>query len=261
MGKHLQLLSVLLLLSSQVVFSQEEAPKTVGAVITLEAPEHALPATLIRVKLKGYKPEAGSTIIWDVLNGSKILDDEQVQDMGSSLILTGTTSKDPYRIRVVVVSPTGVSKASAEILIGEAPPVPPIPVDPVDPVVPVDPVNPTPSKIRFLYLQEERDADPKLLAVINSKEVRDYLISHCYLDEQKRPEYRVWDDDYTDDQIVSQGQKWVDAYKKAKADRVAIGKGDNAPWVLISNGTDGESLEPPADTATMLKLLKKWGGN
>ena len=253
----------LLACSSSSIQAQEAAPPEADGVLSIDAPAQAEPGTMVRCKLKGYKSEAGSTIIWDVLNGSKILDSKQLQEQGPLLLLTGLKSAEPYRIRAFVIVGGVTKSASASVIIGDPLPDPPKP-DPVDPKPddPPKPVDPSPAKVMVLFLVEERDAETTSKIGINGVPMRAWLDAHCKLGSDSRPEYRVWDDDYSDEQILgSHGQKWLDAYKLAKADRVKVGKGDNAPWVLISNGTDGESLEAPMDTAATFKLLQKWGGN
>lgn len=238
-----------------------EPPKPVPEeTLRLEAPKQAQPARQVKVTLKGAKTEANTGILWDVLCGDRILEKEganaQLIDLGQLLYLTGEKSDKPYRVRCSVFHDGKWRFAEASIIIGDKLPDPPKP-DPIDPDVP-DP--PAPAKIALLYMHEESNADPRDLAIIKSKEVEDYLRAHCQLEADGRPAYRVWDDDYTDEQIASHGKMWVEAYHQAKEHRTSVGQGDNAKWLLITNGKDGESVPTPKTDKEFMELLRKWGG-
>lgn len=229
----------------------------------LEFPIWAPPATQIQVTLKGLKRQSGDQIIWYVFRGADKLDEKNFRDFGGFILLTGPESKEPYRVYAVYVAPQKRIDLEAAITIAAVPPGPPVP-DPVDPPSPTpdpQPTPPKPGKIRFLAIRDDLNQPQDVLRVLDSQEVREYLKSHAFIDEKGIPEVRFFDDDYTDEQILlTHNQMWLDAYKKAKADRAAAGKGDDFPWILISNGTDGESLPCPDSKEALLQILKKWGG-
>lgn len=112
--------------------SPEPAPKPEETIITLDAPDVAEPAQLIRVTLKGVKSEAGNVIFWDVICGDQILDKKNLEDLGSRLILSGNASKHPYRVRAFGTAGGKAFVVMKSIFIGEptppTPPTPPVPV-------------------------------------------------------------------------------------------------------------------------------------
>jgi hypothetical protein len=66
---------------------------------------------------------------------------------------------------------------------------------------------------------------------------------------------RIWDPDYTREQLKNAPPALVSAYEATV--KLAAGK---SPWIAISNGTKGFSGELPPDAASLLELLKKFGG-
>jgi len=72
---------------------------------------------------------------------------------------------------------------------------------------------------------------------------------------QKNAVWRIWDDDYTDQQIGGESQEVQQLYKRA----VSESKGKR-PWIVLGNKTGSESVELPADEVSLMALLKKWGG-
>lgn len=126
-------LFLLLAIVAFPVFGQDPpAPPTPDEGIRIETPDRADAASLVRVTLKGVKMEQGTVIFWDVLNGDRILDEKNLEKLGTRLLLSDGASKSPYRIRAFGVSEGKAFATMAELWIGEAP-TPPVP--PPQPVV------------------------------------------------------------------------------------------------------------------------------
>lgn len=136
---------------------------------------------------------------------------------------------------------------------GDVPPVPPGPSPGPSPGPTPTPTPPTPALSTFSVMIVEETADRSSLprsqaAAMASLGVRMYFT-------QKNAVWRVWDDDYTDQQIGGESPEIQQLYKRAVADS----KGKR-PWIVLGNKTGSESVELPADEASLMALLKKWGG-
>ena len=68
-------------------------------------------------------------------------------------------------------------------------------------------------------------------------------------------EWRMWDDDLTQQDMAFVSEPWKKAYAKAVAD-----SGGERPWLLVS-GKGGQSVKLPTDPAAVQELLKKYGGS
>lgn len=160
--------------------------------------------------------------------------------------------------------------ATSWLVIGTpAPPGPVPPTPPVPPVPPVPPNPPAPAPIpaagfRVVILHETAAAIPEAQEqVLNSPEIISYLVQHAAKDPNGAPSFRIWDDDYTEAQLINTPPYLKTAYLTAQKARP-----DNVPWIVVSDGTNGESRELPGKgkpyaeaLADTLTLLKKYGGN
>lgn len=150
-------------------------------------------------------------------------------------------------------------EATHVVTVGNVPPpVPPTPpVPPVPPTPDVDPVPGVGFRVLILY---ETDALQTLPAsqvpIFTSGDIRAYLKSKVPV-VNGVPEFRVWDDDYTPEQMGHETAEWRAAYDRAKRD--ANGK---LPWLLILRDAKVLASEPlPATVADTLSTLRKHGGN
>jgi len=151
--------------------------------------------------------------------------------------------------------------ATTVIIVGGSPPVPPTPVPPT-PVPPTpDPTPPFAVKgPRALILEETADRGKlplSQLMVLTSTNLRSYLNSSVLKGpDGKTPEWRQWDDDYTDAQTKLDSEAWSVIYAKAKADAKGV-----TPWVFFvdANGR-ATSQALPATEAETIELLRKAGG-
>lgn len=135
---------------------------------------------------------------------------------------------------------------------GDVPPIPPGPSPGPSPG-PTPTPTPTPALSTFSVMIVEETADRSSLprpqaAAMASLGVRMYFT-------QKNAVWRIWDDDYTDQQIGGESQEVQQLYKRA----VSESKGKR-PWIVLGNKTGSESVELPADEVSLMALLKKWGG-
>lgn len=157
---------------------------------------------------------------------------------------------------IVLLDNNGVSRPAFHRLIVGGQPVPPTPGPTPGPIPdprPPEPVPPTPALSTFSVMIVEETADRSSLprsqaAAMASLGVRGYFT-------QKNAVWRMWDDDYTDQQVAGESQEIQQLYKRA----VSESKGKR-PWIVLGNKTGSESVELPADEAGLMELLKKWGG-
>ena len=116
---------------------------------------------------------------------------------------------------------------------------------------------PIPSQgLSVLILEEtaDRGRNEKATAILMSGVLRDYCASHCVKGpDGKTPEVRFLDDDLSEADI--EGEKWKAAFKLAKEQ-----SGGTLPWIVISNGKEGESRKLPETLDETMNLLKKYGG-
>lgn len=146
-----------------------------------------------------------------------------------------------------------------EIQTGPVPPEPPGP-DPKPPVPPTpDPNQPAPiPEPGFRVLIRYQDTDlinytaGQRAAIQSSKEIRDYLESHCVAGPSANgwKEYRIYDDDVKD-KMSGESTIWQNAMKRPAK---------SLPWLVISDGKTGYEGELPKDFDETMKLLKKYGG-
>lgn len=124
---------------------------------------------------------------------------------------------------------------------------------------PPDPPPPGPVGFRVLILEEttaRNDLIPSEAEVLVSPVIRTYLSTKTAKGpDGKTPEYRIWDDDLTEEQLANVSEIWRAAYRDAKTRSAG-----RLPWLHASNGTAGISAELPDTVDLTLALLKKYGG-
>jgi hypothetical protein len=142
------------------------------------------------------------------------------------------------------------------VVVGNVPPQP-IPPDPTP--VPPDPtpIPPQPAGFRVLILEEtaERGKLPaSQVTALTSTQARAYMNAKTPKGpDGKTPEWRMLDDDHVDVSFLA--ENWKKALELARKD--SAGK---LPWIVVSNGSAGESRPFPATEAELLELLRKYGG-
>lgn len=177
----------------------------------------AVDATYNRILVRGIAPGT-STIIWHA-----VID-------GKSVIIDGK-----------------------QFVVGDPAPVPPTPPGP-NPPGPNPPKPPAPlpdAGFRVLFVVEsktKKDLPSAQLQALTSKDVLDYLDSHC-IKVDNQPEYRSYD---PDTEMKNDSKVWQDAMARPRA---------SVPWVLVTNGKEGFEGPLPPNKDALLKLLKEYGGN
>ena len=235
-------------------------PDAVACPVKLKAPKFGKPSTAIVITIDGEVKE-GDIIFWQVLRGGTILTAENVYHIpgNTGIVLSDGKFDSPHRVSLMF-GRAGVSYPVmlAEIQIGDPAPIPPpTPVDPVVPPKPVDPVV-TALPIKALFLIDEATISKELSDAVNSVDMRKYMDENASKDAENRPEYRVWDDDMTDEQIlVRHPKEWVEVYHQAIAARAEAGKGDNDAWMMVTNGKAGGSLSIPLPRERLYEYLKQ----
>ena len=69
-------------------------------------------------------------------------------------------------------------------------------------------------------------------------------------------EWRRFDDSFDVGGESFLDSAWKDAYRKALKD-----SNGTLPWILIGNGSRGDSKPLPVDAGSLVKLIKKYGGS
>lgn len=118
-------------------------------------------------------------------------------------------------------------------------------------------------EFRVLFLVEESEKY-KLSSgqrdAIDSLTIRNYLAAKTAKDpDGKTPGWRVWDDDFTDQQLALAAAPWTPVYKEAVKDHTST------PWlfVMTTSGREVYSAAIPetASEESVLAQLKQYGGN
>ncbi len=236
-----------LLLSLVVVASAFAAPRVVGDT-------EVRAGGFAKLAVPG---EPGQTVAWDDITPAPIQQDE----VGGFLVFTGEPGTT-YTVKALVIDfekKTFVRVRHTVRFGGIVPPVPPPGPDPPKPPTPPTPVDPPiiGDGFRVLVLWESADLSKYPSAqvqAVTSAEVRDYCRRKCAkgTDAGKSPEVRVFDKDAAvhDEETFT----WRRAFERAK-------KGTTLPWLLISNGREGYEGPLPANTAALMTLLKRYGGD
>lgn len=190
----------------------------------------------------------GDSVAWESIdNGLGLIPSDLLK---SDQVAVGFVSAPgTYRVRGIVAKTVGsVAHLSQfyEVQLVVGAPVPPIP--PTPPTPPIPPA-PTPTALRVLIVTDASAAMPSAQQkIITDPTVKAYLDAHTVKDGTQ-PAWRVWDK-------TTQPTNEVDAFKTAFARPRA-----SHPWLIIGNGTDNGFEGPlPADSASLITLLKKYGG-
>ena len=130
-------------------------------------------------------------------------------------------------------------KYEITIIVGGTGPTPPVPV----------PGNPLLGGFKVLIIEEQsqrRSLTPEQQGIFNSIVLWEYLHEKTIKDSNGEPEWRILDKDT----VFNTDNQW----KKAMAvPRTA------SFWVIVSNGTNWESVPLPKNVADMMILMKKYG--
>lgn len=228
----------------------------------IQVPNHSEPYRLVKATTK----TEGVGYAWWVM-GPEGFADTQVFDVGDGtkgVVFTGPPGR--YAVLLVVSREGGQLDQGQTVVIigavtppGPIPPVPPGPIPPNPPVPPVPPSPPSPipaEGFRVLFLTETAGGlTEEQEAIFTNPEVYQYLTSKTAKDPNGQPSWRIWDDDYTEAQMAN-----VPVYFKTAYLNAVKQKQDNQLWIVLGNGTSGESVPLPKNAQETLTLLKKYGG-
>lgn len=220
----------------------------VGATAIIKAPAQVAPGDL--VILDASESEAKS-FAWTVLPESaagKFL----AIDKGTKAVFA---SGQPGQYTFVLATAAGDNVAVALVTVTVGTPTPG-PTPPGPGPVPV-PVPSGPFRVMMIEETADRTALPReQMAALTSLAAREYLGRKTAKDaDGKTPGYRLWDDDFDDEQTANSGEPWPTLYKRAKADSQGA-----LPWLLMSSDNRVESRPFPKTEAELLDALKKFGG-
>lgn len=146
------------------------------------------------------------------------------------------------------------------VVIGDAPPqpVPPSPPQPPQPPTPPGPVVAA-EGLHVLIVEETMDRTKlptSVLYAMIGQELTDYLNTNCAKDANGKPDWALYDDDKTSEQILAMAPYWQQPYKDAvefahnnKANPPYVGpfmgKGEQAQWPVILIYNSKATIKPP----------------
>lgn len=231
---------------------------TTGAepVVQITGPTEAEPGNLIILRTEGT---VGTGHVWKVIP-------EEAQDKflpvtdnkGQQAAVFASSKPGRYTFVLAVAEAGEAAIGSHTLLLGKPDPDPnPNPPDP-GPDPPDPEPDPGPTGLRVLILEETNDRDDlteSQLQILLSSEIRDYLDKKAAKGPEGTPEYRIWDDDLTAEELQFSSEIWRNAYQQAKE----LSKGER-PWLLVTNGEAGVSMPLPKTVEETLAVLKKYGG-
>lgn len=203
------------------------------------------------------------SVVYIGLSGIDAIPSEWLKDSRRFALDTRGLAAGRYGFAAVAASKTGeTARADFTVVIG-TPPTPPIPPGPGP--KPPEPPTPTPVPIpemgfRVLIVLETADISglpaAQQSALTNTKTILPYLQRKCVKGPDGRTaEWRIWDKDVN---LGGERILWQQAMGKALADYLT-NKG-SLPWIIISDGKTGHSGPLPGNSADLLELLKRYGG-
>lgn len=231
--------------------------------IALEVPDKAPPNAFVVIK---HEPDSYIRIRPAPLDG------QLVSPAPDTILLVGTPGTKYTILEVYQKEGKWVDTEVTLTITDKAPPPSPNPdPSPPDPPNPPDPdplpPNPEPDPVpdppppsldgplKVLILYETRDPNGPVISSARTGEIHRYLSSHAITADRK-PLWRLWDDDYTDQDLSFTTPEWRTQYKKA----IQESQGQR-PWIMATNGERGASVRLPATVPATLDLLKRYGGN
>lgn len=214
--------------------------------LTLPAEIKGEPGTFIAVRAES----SAAWVNFKADTGLAVFPSNLLSDRKATVLTAAKAGR--YRLFAYTGSGAGGVDAETVIVVGNAPPVPPGPVpDPVPPDVDPNPppVVDTGFRVLIVFDNSSKASLPReQLAAIDSLDLRAYLNSHCIKAANGAPEWRITaaTTQFSDDQPI---------WKKAMAlPRTSL------PWLVVSNGKEGESIPLPANEAALMEVITKYGG-
>ena len=225
-----------------------------GGRILTPTPTISLPATLQAQPGRLTEIDAvtnGKTIAWE----TTATDYDVVTSTALPKAAFVFPTKGAYTVTARTALGNQIATAQCAVTVGDVPPEP-VPPGPTPPVPPAPPAPIPDAGFRVLIVIETADLSklpPAQALALTAQDVRAYLNAHCVAGaDGKTKEWRVWDKDVDP---AAETPLWQAAFKRAA--------GKTLPWIIVSAGGSKGGFEGPlpADSASLLTLLKKYGGD
>jgi hypothetical protein len=225
-----------------------------------EFPAYSNAEMIVRTNAKFTKVKVQKSL-FEVVKAYEVVHGKQDE---RRYVFTGPPGK--YAVTVTTFDPDGgIGEESTTITLGKPTPEPqpdpePDPDPQPDPDPTPDPDVITPSPIRLLFI-EETDERNKLTPVQYSilfgsgtGSVRQFLKDKSAKNSAGHPEWRLLDDDLSEEHLKYEGQNFQEIYKKKTW--------KETPWFILSN-EKGNGIEGPLDFKSVEEfkaLLQKYSG-
>jgi hypothetical protein len=228
-------------------------PMLAGAELKITGPTTVAANQLVRLRATGMAEGAG--LSWSVSNDDLV----DAEEAGAKYLFTAPPGVYKVTLLAISVDKSGkaaIDKARATVTIGTPTPTPgpaPGPGPSPDPPPPIEshPTVGIPKRLKVLIVYESAELakiPAAQLAVLYSKDVRDYLNAHCDKEASGKAGWRIWDKDIDASADLPEWQKAI------KRDRRQV------PWIVISNPKTGCEVPLPATVDATMALLRKYGG-
>jgi hypothetical protein len=226
-----------------------------GVGLGLQAP---LPAPSVAVPVEVHTAVGEPVKLQAAASGSGAVEwSTQAEDGTYELMPFGNQAvvhfhqKGTFKVHARQARGGKITCGCTKVVVGDVP----TPTPPVPPIPPTPPAPPAPIPAQGLHvLVVLSTADisglPSAQAqALTDSSVRSYLNSTCPAGaDGKTKEWRIWDRSVDP---TNESKLWQDAF--------ALAKDKTLPCIVVSNGTTGEVSPLPADSASLLTLLKKYG--
>lgn len=171
-----------------------------------------------------------------------------VQDKNILALLRGPTKPGAYS--VIKYPASGIPEKYTLSFSSDKQPIPD--VNPVDPK-PVDPPDISKEPLKVLIVRDAKalNLPHEQQLIFISNKISSYLSKHCSLSKDNKPDYRIWDDSYTQDQLKNEDPLWSTLYTRPRT---------SLPWIVIVKGTKAVEGPLPNTVDETLSLLETWGG-
>ena len=224
--------------------SANAPPRVFTPTAVIIAPEQGEPGNLVIIRTDGTIGEGHQWVILPTSESSHFL--PVLDSAGNHAAVYASRYEGAVVFVLAVAQDNEVAVAVHQLVQGDNP-------NPPGPQPPPNPVDP--KELRVLILEETSDR-VKLpsgqIAVLTSPTVRKYL-------EAKAPgRWRIMDDDLTPSDMTDPERwpaEWMAAYEQAKTT-----SDGQRPWLLITDGKNGEATPLPDNVDDMMTLLRKYGG-
>lgn len=253
--------------SSLLLAQEEQKPAAGEGEVTITVPEQTMLGKWVKISITGDIKQPHIVRVLHITSKRDrdvtILDGEStVIPLGPNTYAYSAPLVGEFVVELVAIhQDRPLVKDALFKVVADIPPAPeptpePAPNPPGPNPTPDDMVNkapfPSPDGLRVLIIEETADR-LKLPAgqqeILLSWEVRQWLANNT-VREQNSAGYRIWDDDYTAEQLNYVSETWRLAYERAKKD--SAGK---LPWLVAANRNKGFSGPLPNTNKELLDLL------